>query len=879
MISRAFDWAENTFRSFVRYVQSSVLSLTIIGLMFLLLTKMEQASGMVVDLAEKDWFAFLFSTFFVFALALSLSHYPIYTYYAARLNDRNAIFKWRTERLFGFLPVNVFETRLPEGNEESESDPKVNNTYPQDLGAHLLRYLTGFLVFVAWNYVLIFGFEINLIFEGINVGLIEWIALIVFLLAHFLLYRFFKKRQFQLKWRLSQAVGEEKQELEIEQRKRNFRLTLSLMSFSVVLFGILGWLTFLIATEGHSAYSKAGLLLILFANLLSLLIYYNFRLLRPDLVEVHEQLNERRWLKWFTYLLKTFAKSSSYIGLLFVFFVISIVYILYCHYATFTHQNIPNGIPILLAYLYFYSYVIAILFKFYFVSSSQFKGDRGDNFNYSRKLKIRRRLSAFFVLLALLYGIDKICGFEVVVHELTQVAEEDKVYQKSIADLKGDIKQMEGDHVFFVAAQGGGLKGNFWTLNVLNHLQERTEGQFLDQTVAMSGASGGSLGLGLYTALFREHQKETDKIWKKIDTISVGNYVSMDLTLTFGWDLLRTVVPLKYLNGNQNRSFYSMVKYQNLITEQTDIELDKIPYRQLWAEAYDSEGYFPSLIMNTGSEKGSRGIFWSHKTDSFNVVFPFSENLADLPGDKTIPFYWAVSTTNRFPFLSPSAKIKGKGHYIDVGAVENSGILGCLDLYSFLSAEKKDSVFANKKVVFVEIVNGKSKYVRYVLRKFVEEHPEYAPSIQYEENETATVVADLNTGLNLDKFPEYLSDKLRSMDYLDENFEFIEIPLPHRLSIEDIESHLKGSIEDCSLRSELISFLQIENNLITDVTEKEKGFCEPWRYYEPMLSRHMCQSNINFGKAVLGLDSKAENSQAHYLLQSQFDRIQECVSD
>ncbi|MCH2225750.1 MAG: hypothetical protein MK066_13350, partial [Crocinitomicaceae bacterium] len=55
-----------------------------------------------------------------------------------------------------------------------------------------------------------------------------------------------------------------------------------------------------------------------------------------------------------------------------------------------------------------------------------------------------------------------------------------------------------------------------------------------------------------------------------------------------------------------------------------------------------------------------------------------------MGNEASIPFYQAVSTTNRFPIFSPVAKIKGAGHFIDAGAIDNSGILGCWDMYLFL---------------------------------------------------------------------------------------------------------------------------------------------------------------------------------------------------
>ena len=120
--------------------------------------------------------------------------------------------------------------------------------------------------------------------------------------------------------------------------------------------------------------------------------------------------------------------------------------------------------------------------------------------------------------------------------------------------------------------------------------------------------------------------------------------------------------------------------------------------------------------MNTAGTKGSRGILWSVKPNDFEAIFPFAENLATINNDKTLPYYQAVSTTNRFPVFSPAAKIPGYGHYIDAGAIDNSGLLGCLDLHQYLL--RNPDLLPYKKIAYIEIINSKSLYINYLVEKF-----------------------------------------------------------------------------------------------------------------------------------------------------------------
>ena len=108
------------------------------------------------------------------------------------------------------------------------------------------------------------------------------------------------------------------------------------------------------------------------------------------------------------------------------------------------------------------------------------------------------------------------------------------------------LKNLDTDTYFFIASQGGGLKANVWTLNVMQQLQIDTEGKLFDKSIALSGASGGSLGLALYTALYGEHGKQFNLYTAKIDTISAGNYTAVDLSLMLGPDMYRKITPVEF---------------------------------------------------------------------------------------------------------------------------------------------------------------------------------------------------------------------------------------------------------------------------------------------------------------------------------------------
>jgi len=515
--------------------------------------------------------------------------------------------------------------------------------------------------------------------------------------------------------------------------------------------------------------------------------------------------------------------------------------------------GLTNGIPILLAFFYFYYFIIASLGKYFFVAK------RLDLFN-TKRFKF---IFGTFAILIFLIVLSKLGNIETRTHELDLV--ENAKLEISEAQFLDSLQKKENPTLFFIASHGGGLKANVWTLNVMNTLQKETQGKLLDNTIAFSGASGGSLGLALYTGLYREEGRDFDRIQQKIDTLSRQNYTSIDLTFTFGLDSYRKIWPLNQKLGLRDRPYYAMRKYQNHIENVPSNRLSEVSFRDYWKQAFQKTGYFPSLIMNTASTKGSRGILWSVKPNDFNTVFPFAENLADLHDHKTLPYYQAVSTTNRFPVFSPAAKIRGYGHYIDAGAIDNSGLLGCLDLHNYLL--RNTALLQPKKVAYIEIINSKSLYVNYVVKKFKEEN--HIDHIVKNEVETDNIVADMQTGLNLDKIPGYLSDYLTNWEKAQPSrIQYFQLIMPHKISLNDVESFLKGSVAEDEVREKLISFLASENNQILTLTEKpDKSFFDPWEYYEPTLSRHLSKSSLEYVKAIL----------THPMLRKQFSEINALV--
>jgi hypothetical protein len=170
----------------------------------------------------------------------------------------------------------------------------------------------------------------------------------------------------------------------------------------------------------------------------------------------------------------------------------------------------------------------------------------------------------------------------------------------------------------------------------------------------------------------------------------------------------------------------------------------------------------------------------------------------------------------------------------------------------------------NKQIAYIEIINSKNLYVNYLVQKFKKENK--IIHIYKNENESDNILVDLEIGLNLDKIPGYLSDYITNWEKSEDGkLRYFKIFMPHKVSMDDVETLFKGKITNPNTQAKLAVFLEKENDLILLLTEKpDKSFFDPWEFYEPTLSRHLSKSSLNYIDAIL----------EHPLLKEQFSEIE-----
>ncbi|MCB0628118.1 MAG: hypothetical protein R2824_08690 [Saprospiraceae bacterium] len=390
--------------------------------------------------------------------------------------------------------------------------------------------------------------------------------------------------------------------------------------------------------------------------------------------------------------------------------------------------------------------------------------------------------------------------------------------------------------IILIGADGGGLKAAYWTM--LNLYRLDTMGLFDHHVFMSSGASGGAIGLGMYTYM-KSLGMDTSTIRTKIDLIAEHNFLSGDFTGLLTRFPLRAwpdKIGLAEAHQFDDRMDAMAQAYFRLCnqgeTDNFDFEkLRQEPFYKLW----EGNPNLPLYVLNTSrSEDGMRGIVHPLQTDlTLTTGVVDLSSLITQSGKKRkdtqfISFPEALFLTNRFPVFSPAGKIQGRGSFIDAGAVENSGLA---TIYQFLEimkhrAEQKDSTrenafkcFFKYKIYILSIRNAKSRFVRDNFYSYLNE----TNRSFHVSDLNANINAALNSGLV--GTPYFWDDRLLNKNTqpvrLYDNFLRIDLPFvldkhdPHRVfggQISDpkvndkvieinrkIYRHVSGSDDKCSL--------------------------------------------------------------------------------
>jgi len=814
-----------TLRSLLRLLMSSMISLLVIGLFMLLLTRMDQGITIVIDMFG-SWPNLLLTILVINFLALVLSHFPYY--FDLALRSENKGIKWVKDYelgLFGFVYHNT------------DFDPK------DHILIKILRRHLGIVMYSIWFLVLL-NVKQKIFDDSIDIFLQFVVWNLIFILIHLCVQAYQTKIKSKIK---------EDNTAEWPVLKRSVRIFLVTYQF-LFLLNLILIIYFLCKVNeiGWCLYNLNLLLLITFFNAL---IYILFRVSRSWFVYYNnsqgKQLDTEKYypqrlgtdftvftLFPFRYL----ASTPNYLAAMGFFGGVFALPVLFVGLLTpFGLQGL-NPIPLLVIVILFYYSAVVITLKHFVFHRSKVK-ESNDN---TGNLWASRLLFLFpFFIVALFFSMATIDND---LHTLQliegQENEELNAYEMSKNEFVSHIDTSYDKH-FIVGSYGGGLKANIWNLLLLNELTKEND-NFLKSTLCLSGVSGGAIGISNFTAFNHNYNSRNYQLLnEKINKIGQANMLSTDL---FGWlvkDFWREAIPGSWFSFyGKDRAHISMNIYSKMIHEK-DVSLT-IPMRTYWMETFKKHNYFPAVIFNTTPTTSNYGVGCSVS----GLNFPIAIDILDFTDDNkdiynSISFFGAASTTNRFPIFSPTARIPQKGHFVDGGYFENSGLLYAKHFYDEII---EDSLLEFDSIVAINIVNDKAQYI---VEKLKDHNLESFSGAEMHEGEFLSILKGI---VALERLPRYVRELIER----DDNIGLVSLQMPYPFDVDDIKSLFLIEAIPAEYRAELQKIIDGNNTMIVDALKQhtfENGQIaydlENWGIVVPPLGRLMSKPAVEYQRAMV----------------------------
>ena len=777
-------------KNLVRFLNYGWVSVLIILIILLLMTLMPQGITLVVDLFF-SWINLAFVFIFLFFISIALSHYPSYmeAFYAP---DQKNI-SWCIHPAFGVSP-KLFG--LGWITFEYNNKKVTENIAPKVVLFNNLRHYIGLFLISIFIYLVLFSAQQSKLGSIFNPNL----AFLSFGISIWAYHRF--KKDFS----------------DTKYFKRALVFTVLIVAFGLILISLFKW-------------SFTGVVIGLIMLLAVKVLYIFFRICRA----------------------KIFGHEKNFIAFMSIGGVISILPLIYGNLCVESASTWMSPILILILVLLNFYGIVMILFKhlfFYLDHEDDVCDDEDAKATYLRFRFYKSLIPTLVIVILILFvaspniknSLHTIQGGKLDWDNQSTI----KAYEDHILALSED----SGNVIFQVASYGGGLKADLWTLLVLNSIQEETGGEFIYNVTSMSGTSGGMIGLGNYAQLWASNLPGKSKIQAvnqikdRIIDVGIFKHLTIDITYLLGRDLIREFLP-GYKRGT-DRSYMAMKEYARL-SGMADIENHfNMPYHQYFGEKiFTPSGYYPPLIVNTFATSGKQGSGLSMDLD---VDFPNTIDIADTFEEEQISYYGALSTSNRFPLFSPTANVRSKGHFLDGGYFDNSGLA--------LTTSFRDSYLKKKGIEKTKIViinNAKSDYIRYLFRPLIEKYG-------LEENTQGEISAILTGVSGTDKVPNYFEGMV--------NDDAIRIFLPHPISYSDLVAAYDGVPRIPP--DTLFHVLDSNNRMIKEILEKDSLYEYQWGVVQPPLARLNSKPAVQFQVAMIN---------QHSLVTQAIDTIAGIVND
>ena len=266
-------------------------------------------------------------------------------------------------------------------------------------------------------------------------------------------------------------------------------------------------------------------------------------------------------------------------------------------------------------------------------------------------------------------------------------------------DRREDIARSAAPYpVYLVAAEGGGIRAAYWSAGVLAALHDAAQG-FNRHTLALSGVSGGAVGVGVYAALVAAaHERRVTgaaplacatggALQPCIAAIVGADLLSAPLAAMFLGDVWRSARSSPLLGPLASDSFPARApllerSLERAFREATGSDLLAQPFDAAWHERA-SRLETPLVISNmTNVATSDRALLTPLPGAG---AWPGALDLGRRANSAQMPASTALVLSARFPGIGTTASLCGT-RLVDGGYADNSGLASVAELLDVLLA-------------------------------------------------------------------------------------------------------------------------------------------------------------------------------------------------
>jgi len=284
---------------------------------------------------------------------------------------------------------------------------------------------------------------------------------------------------------------------------------------------------------------------------------------------------------------------------------------------------------------------------------------------------------------------------------------------EQLENWRAKFAQGQRPKMVFICASGGGKRASLWTLNALQTADSLTHGQLMENSVLITGASGGLIGASYFREL-----KLRDKLGEPVHPYSPihRQKVSTDNLNPLIFSLLANDLFVGFTKFEYANNFYQRDRaftFEDQLNQITEKLMDK-PISAYAAP--ESKGIIPMLILTPTVINDGRKIYIASRPVSFmnTEITRFADYASSKisgvdfnrffkdQGSANLRFLSALRMSATFPYITPNTTLPTEPpiQIMDAGISDNFGLSDAVRFtYAF-----KDWISENTSgVIYVSI--------------------------------------------------------------------------------------------------------------------------------------------------------------------------------